>query len=159
VKLEELGKLKCIVTQNIDNLHQKAGNKSILDLHGNGSRSFCISCGQKYTYADFCKMMDDRPVPRCFCGGVVRPDTVLFDEWLNDNVFDSAVSEIKNSDLLIVIGSSLLVQPAAGLVKERNKDVCKFVIINNTPTLYDKSADLVINENCGDVLEKLITEL
>ena len=158
VKLEQVGKLKCIVTQNIDNLHETAGSSKVLDLHGNGARSRCISCCEKYNYEQFSKMLEEKEVPRCFCGGVVRPDTVLFDEWLNDDIFDAAYHEIKSADLVISIGSSLVVQPAASLLSEKTPE-CKLVIINNTETPYDKKAALVIHENCGDVLETLTKDI
>ena len=158
VKLEEIGKLKWVVTQNIDNLHQKAGSKNVLDLHGNGSKCHCISCYKKFTFDEFCVILNSSDIPRCDCGGIVRPSTVLFDECLNDDVYDKAYYEIKKADLLISIGSSLVVQPAAGLLSEKSKE-CKLVIINNSDTPYDKKADLVINENCGDVLENLIKNI
>jgi len=159
VKLEEVGKLKTIITQNIDNLHQTAGSKNVLDLHGNGSKSHCISCQEKYNYEQFSEMLEKSSVPRCVCGGIVRPSTVLFDEWLNDDIYDLSVKFIKESDLIISIGSSLSVMPAAGILEYRDKEKCKLVIINNTETYFDKYSALVINENCGDVLEKLIATL
>jgi NAD-dependent deacetylase len=160
VKLEEIGKLKYIITQNIDNLHQKAGSKKILEMHGNGSRSHCISCQKKYVYEEFEKLLNESTnnIPRCDCGGVIRPSTVLFDEWLDDNIFDKAVEEIKTADLVIAIGSTLLVQPAAGLLSERSKE-CKLVIINNSATPYDSKADLILNGNCGEILEELVKGL
>jgi NAD-dependent deacetylase len=157
VKLEQLGKIKAVITQNIDNLHESAGSKRVYDLHGNGSQSYCISCQEQYTYDQFSALMDLNPIPRCSCGGIVRPNTVLFDEALNDNVFDEAYWEVKKCDLLISIGSSLVVEPAAGMVRELLPPA-KLVIINQTPTLYDKMADLVIRENCGEVLEQLVKD-
>lgn len=159
-KLESIDKLTCIITQNIDNLHQKAGSKNVLDLHGNITQYRCISaCGAKfYNQEQFFKMLDGDKIPRCDCGGVVRPNTVLFDEWLNDDIFDEATVAIINSDLILAIGSSLQVQPAAGLLSEK-KENCKLVIINKDPTPYDKKATLVINENCGDVLEQIVNLL
>lgn len=157
VRLEELGKVKAVVTQNIDNLHQLAGSKVVYDLHGNGSKARCISCQEQYNYDQFSVLLESSPIPRCNCGGIVRPSTVLFDEALDDDVFDAAYWEIKKADLLISIGSSLVVQPAAGLIKEKLPE-CKLVILNHTPTLYDKLADLVIQENCGEVLENLVKD-
>jgi NAD-dependent deacetylase len=159
VKLEEIGKLKTIITQNIDNLHQVAGSKNVLDLHGNGSKSHCISCQEKYTYDVFSKLLEESSVPRCICGGIVRPSTVLFDEWLNDDTYDLSVEEIKKSDLIISIGSSLSVMPAAGILEYRDKEKCKLVIINNTETFFDKFSVLVINKNCGEVLEEVVKQL
>jgi len=157
-KLESVGKLKCVVNQNIDNLLQKAGVKNVLDLHGNGSQFRCLSaCGKGYyTCEEFMKMDDD--IPRCECGGIVRPNTVLFDEWLSDDTFDAAYCAAKDCDLFIVIGSSLLVKPAATLVGEIT-DECKLVIINNMSTPYDKKAYLIISKPCGEVLEETINKL
>jgi NAD-dependent deacetylase len=158
VKLEKLGKLKYIVTQNIDNLHQKAGSTNVLDLHGNGSKSHCVSCQEKYTYEHFSKLLNESEIPMCVCGGIIRPSTVLFDEWLNDDIYMKSYFAIGHCDLLICIGSSLVVMPASGLILRKNKD-CNLVIINNEKTEFDSMASLVINENCGCVLEKLISEL
>lgn len=158
-KLELLGKLKCIITQNIDNLHQKSGSKKVLDIHGNIFQYKCTSaCGKHYEYGDFDQLLKSNDIPKCDCGGIVRPNTVLFDEWLNDDIFDSAYKEIKSADLVISIGSSLVVQPAASLLSEVEEN-CKLVIINNTETPYDRKADLIINENCGIVLENIINKL
>jgi NAD-dependent deacetylase len=158
VKLEKLGKLKYIVTQNIDNLHQKAGSTNVIDLHGNGSKSHCMSCQEKYTYEQFSKLLNESEIPKCICGGVIRPSTVLFDEWLNDDTYMKAYFAIGHCDLLICIGSSLVVMPASGLILRKNKDR-NLVIINNEKTDFDSMASLVINENCGEVLEKLTNEL
>lgn len=154
-KLEEMGLLKCVITQNIDNLHQTAGNKMVLDLHGNGSICRCISCSNKYPIDYMHKLLETSNIPRCECGGKVRPDTVLFDEWLNDDVYDGAMKVIKMADLIVSIGTSLVVQPAAGLLSEKSQE-CKLVIINNTETPYDRKAELIIRENCGLVLEEVV---
>jgi NAD-dependent deacetylase len=155
-KLEESGKLKCIITQNIDNLHQKAGSKHVLDLHGNHSQAHCISCQQCYVSTEMLALLEEKCPPRCFCGGIVRPSTVLFDEALDDLTYDAAIKEIKKADLILAIGSSLTVQPAAGMLLEKN-ETCKLVILNNTATPYDPKADLFIHENCGEVLESLVS--
>lgn len=155
VELEKMGKLKWVVTQNIDNLHQKAGSINVLDLHGNGSKAHCISCYRKYTHEQFHDMLNSSDIAKCDCGGKVRPTTVLFDESLNDDTYDTAYRVINEADLLIVIGSSLSVQPAAGLVNRRNKN-CTFVIINNTETVYDGAAQMVIRESCGDVMDRAL---
>lgn len=157
-KLEEIGKVKWVITQNIDNLHNRAGSKNVLDLHGNGSKSHCISCQKKYTYEEFSKIFDVMEIPRCDCGGVIRPSTVLFDEWLDDDVFDKAYNVIPEADLLLVVGSSLLVQPAASLVTRRSK-TGKFVIVNKDATMYDSASDLLIRESCGEVLEEVVKGL
>ena len=159
-KLEDMGKLRGIITQNIDNLHRKAGSQGVLELHGNGTRFFCsISCGKTYTYDEFVERIEKEEKPMCDCQmAPIRPDVVLFDEWLNDDVFDRAYWEAKNCDVIMAIGSSLLVQPAAGLVDEIPQDA-KLVIINKDKTPYDAKADLVIHESCGEVLERLVNEL
>ena len=159
-KLEDLGKLDYIITQNIDNLHTKAGSKNVLELHGNGTRWMCnIRCGNTYTYEEAAKMLDENPKPMCHCGfSTIRPDVVMFDESLDDKTFMTAYYSSKHCDLMIAIGSSLVVQPAAGLVDEIPQDA-KLVIINNDPTPYDRKADLVIHESCGQVLEEVITNL
>lgn len=152
-KLTDNGKLRWIITQNIDNLHLKAGNKNVLELHGNGTRFLCsINCGERYTYKEFVERINRDDKPMCNCGFAhIRPDVVLFDEWLDDLVFDKAYYVSKTCDLMIVIGSSLIVNPAASLVGEIN-ETCKLVIINKDSTPYDKRATLIIREPCGDVL-------
>lgn len=153
-RLTDQGKLKWVITQNIDNLHRKAGNENVLELHGNGTQWLCsIKCGETYTYEEAVKMMEAEKKPMCRCGfAPIRPDVVLFDECLNDDIYDKAYFECKKCDLMIAIGSSLLVQPAARLVDEIPIEA-KLVIINNDKTPYDSKADLVIHESCGDVLE------
>jgi len=159
-KLEDMGKLKGIISQNIDNLHNKAGSTNVMELHGNGTKFKCnIECGERYTYEDFLSMLEKEEKPMCRCGmSFIRPDVVLFDEWLNDEVYDKAFFEAKKCDLMIAIGSSLLVQPAARLVDEIPVEA-KLVIINKDTTPYDSKADLIIRENCGGVLELAIEGL
>lgn len=158
-KMEEMEKLKWVITQNIDNLHQKAGSKNVLDLHGNATQYRCNSaCGFTCGYPEFLKLLEKSDIPKCECGGVVRPNTVLFDEWLMDATFDKAYEEIKKADLLIVVGSSLVVAPACTLVKEIS-DTCLLAILNKDKTSYDNQADVVIHENCGEVLENLVKTL
>lgn len=159
-KLEDVGKLKWIITQNIDNLHRKAGSKNILELHGNGTHFRCnIECGLTYTYEEFLSMLEKEEKPMCKCGfSFVRPDVVLFDEWLNDETFDKSYFECKKCDLMLSIGSSLVVQPACRLVDEIPIEV-KLVIINKDKTPYDGKADLVIRESCGEVLDNVVNSL
>lgn len=157
-KLEEKGILKCVVTQNIDNLHQTAGSKVVWDLHGNGSIVKCSVCLKQYPVDYMHKQLENKSIPACECGCRVRPNTVLFDEWLDDIVYDSAMKAIVASDLIITVGTSLMVQPAAGMLSYKSKD-CKLVIINNSYTPYDPKAELLIHENCGEVLEKLANEI
>ena len=156
-KMEDVGKLTCVINQNIDNLLQKAGLKYILDLHGNISHFRCISCNQQYNHDQFMAIEGD--VPRCFCGGVIRPNTVLFDEWLNDDSFDNAYWAAKKCDLFLVIGSSCIVRPSCTLIGEIS-DTAHLIIINNMKTPYDKRADIVINDkSCGEVLESVVNQL
>ncbi len=157
-KLEEQGKLKAVVTQNIDGLHVKAGSKKVLELHGT-CKSFRCTNGCKYTFdiSQYLGLFNDKGIPKCpICTfGTIRPNTVLFDEWLDDVVFETAQKAIAECDLLIAIGSSLQVMPACNLLLDRNPQ-CKLVIINNTPTAFDKFAALVLRESCGQVLEESI---
>lgn len=159
-KLEDMGKLDCVVTQNIDNLHRKAGSQKVYELHGNGTRWVCsIRCGQTYTYEEACKMMDTEEKPMCRCQmAPIRPDVVMFDEWLDDKTYDASYFACKKCDLLIAVGSSLVVQPACRLVDEIPMNA-KLVIINNDKTPYDSKADLVIHESCGKVLEEAVNEV
>jgi len=159
-KLEDMGKLKTIITQNIDNLHKKAGSKNVLELHGNGTKFKCsINCGERYTYEEFLAMLEKNEKPMCKCGFVaIRPDVVLFDEWLNDEVFDAAYWEAKKCDLMIAMGSSLVVRPACSLLSEINDD-CKLVIVNQDETPYDKKADYVTKQNCGELMDEVMALL
>ncbi len=144
--LQDIGKLKSVINQNIDNLLQTAGVNNVLDLHGNITSFRCISaCGKEYKAEDFMKLMESHPIPRCECGGIVRPNTVLFDEWLNDDIYDASYYETKKADLFISIGSSLVVRPACTLLEEINEN-CKLVILNKEETPYDKRAHLIIHE-------------
>lgn len=158
-KLEDIDKLKWVVTQNIDNLHQKAGCQRVLDLHGNSTKFRCNSaCGFTCGYKEFLTMLDASDIPKCECGGIVRPCTVLFDEYLDDETFDKAYYEIKKADLLIVVGSSLVVRPACTLVGEIS-DTCMLAILNESDTPYDKRADFIIRGNCGEALEYIVKDL
>lgn len=160
VELEKRGKLDCVITQNIDNLHLKAGSKRVWELHGNGTRFRCgIECGEKYTYEEFLKRLETEDIPMCKCGfSHIRPDVVLFDEWLPDGQFDAAYYASKKCDLMLAIGSSLVVHPACRLVDEIPPEA-KLVIINKDKTPYDRKADLVLHENCGEILESVVKNL
>lgn len=154
-KMEEKGKLKAVVTQNIDGLHQKAGSRNVFELHGSTLRNFCMDCGAKYGI-DFIAESENSPdkLPRCTkCGGLVKPDVVLYEESLDQNVINGAVNAIKNADTLIIGGTSLVVYPAAGLIDYfRGKNI---VLINKSATAGDARANLVIHESIGKVLGML----
>jgi len=159
-KMQSVGKLNSVINQNIDNLLQKAGVNNVFDLHGNITTFRCVSaCGKSYNDVDFMKLLENAEVPKCECGGIVRPNTVLFDEWLDDKIYDAAYWEAKKCDLMIAIGSSLVVRPACSLLSEIHYTDCKLVIINNTKTPYDHKADLIINRSCGEVLEEVANQL
>ena len=148
-RLEREGKLRAVITQNIDGLHQLAGSENVLELHGSTLRNYCMSCGRKYGV----EAMSAEPVPRCSCGGMIRPDVVLYEEGLDMSVMNAAVEYIRNADVLIVGGTSLVVYPAAGLINYyRGK---KLVLINKGSTGYDSHADLLISEKIGEVFSQL----
>ena len=147
---EEEGKLLAVVTQNIDGLHQKAGSRRVYELHGSVLRNYCVRCG-KFHPAEFIR--DTEGVPRCDCGGTVKPDVVLYEESLKGSVIEGSVDAIMDADLLIVAGTSLTVYPAAGLINYyRGK---RLVLINRDETPYDDRADLVIHDTLGNVFSQL----
>ena len=139
-----------VVTQNIDGLHQKAGSKRVYELHGSVLRNYCEECG-KFHSALFVK--EHPNVPRCECGGIVKPDVVLYEESLDGNTIEGAVTAIENADLLIVAGTSLTVYPAAGLVNYYRGN--RMVLINRDETPYDHHANLVFHCSLGDVFSKI----
>lgn len=147
---EKENKLSAVITQNIDGLHQKAGCKNVLELHGSVLRNYCRNCGKFYS-AEFIR--DSEDIPRCSCGGIVKPDVVLYEEMLNDDVMYQSVEHIRNADLLIVAGTSLTVYPAAGLINYYHGN--RLVLINRDATPYDSAADLVLHESLGNVFSKL----
>lgn len=149
-ELEKAGKLTGIVTQNIDGLHQKAGSKKVYELHGSVLRNYCEKCHKFYS-ADDIKCMDN--VPICSCGGIIKPDVVLYGEQLDNDVVNGAVNAISHADLLIVGGTSMSVYPAAGLVRFYRGE--KIVMINKTATDIDSKADLVIREPIGQTLAQI----
>ena len=144
------GKMLGVVTQNIDGLHQKAGSKRVYELHGSVLRNYCTRCGRFHT-AEFVR--DSVGIPRCDCGGIVKPDVVLYEEGLDAEVIEKSVGAIATCDLLIVAGTSLTVYPAAGFVNYYRGN--RLVLINRDETPYDHYADLVIHESLGDVFAKL----
>ena len=147
---EQEGKLSAVVTQNIDGLHQKAGSKNVLELHGSVLRNYCTRCG-KFHSAEFVK--ESEGIPRCDCGGIVKPDVVLYEESLNSRVMDAAAYAIYEADLLIVGGTSLVVYPAAGLLQYYQGD--RLVLINRDPTPYDYRAELIFHNSLGEIFSAL----
>ncbi len=149
-KLEEIGKLKAVVTQNIDGLHQKAGSKNVIELHGSTLRNYCMSCGKKYSLEDVIK---SDGVPKCSCGGTIRPDVVLYEESLDEYVIERAIRSISEADVLIIGGTSLSVYPAAGFI--RSFAGSQLVLINKSATSFDNNADLLITAGLGEVFGEI----
>lgn len=146
-ELERAGKLKAVVTQNIDGLHQAGGSKNVLELHGSTHRCYCAKCGKTYPEE---AINDAAGIPKCACGGTIRPDVVLYEEGLDQQVMNAALKAIAAADMLIIGGTSLVVYPAAGLVNYYGGS--RLVLINRDATPYDRNADLVINDSIGRVL-------
>lgn len=149
-KMEKIGKLSAIVTQNIDGLHTMAGSKKVLELHGCVNRNYCQKCGKMFD-AEF--ILKSKGIPHCECGGIIKPDVVLYEESLNNDVVSEAIREIRSCDTLIVAGTSLTVYPAAGMINYFRGG--KLVLINRDSTPYDSQADLVIHEKVGEVFGKI----
>ena len=147
---EQEGRLLGVVTQNIDGLHQKAGSKEVYELHGSVRRNYCQRCGQFFT-AEYVK--NSEGVPKCGCGGTVKPDVVLYGEGLDQDTIEKAITAIYHADLLIVGGTSLTVYPAAGLIRYYQGN--RMVLINRDETPYDSQADLVFHESLGRIFEQL----
>lgn len=151
-RLEARGKLRAVVTQNIDGLHQAAGSKAVFELHGSVHRNYCVKCG-KFFDAAYVKAADG--VPRCDrCGGLIKPDVVLYEEALDDGTVAGAVRAIRDAEMLIVGGTSLVVYPAAGLVNYYRGS--RLVLINKDPTPYDSRADLVLHGPIGEILGRAV---
>jgi len=156
-KLEGGGGLQSVITQNIDGLHQLAGSRNVLELHGNTRRFFCMECGETTGMEDVYKQLEVHLPPACdTCGGLLRPDVVFFGESLDPSVLDTAVRETETCDLFLAIGSSLVVHPAASLPVTAGMHHAAVVIINKDPTPLDSEADLVFRENATEVLETLL---
>ena len=153
IKLSELearGKLKAVITQNIDGLHQKAGSKVVYELHGSVLRNYCMNCNKFYD-AEY--VFNSNGIPRCSCGGIIKPDVVLYEEELDEETIENSTAAIQKADLLIVAGTSLTVQPASSLINFfRGKNL---VLINRDSTPYDNKANLVINDSLGKVFSNL----
>lgn len=152
-ELEKRGQLKAVITQNIDGLHQMAGSQNVLELHGSVHRNYCMDCGKAH---DLDYVLHSELVPYCSCGGVVKPDVVLYQENLDHSILQRSIEYISQAEVLIVAGTSLTVHPAAGLVRYYTGN--HFVIINKTPTPYDTHANLVIHDSVGKVLSDLIED-
>ena len=155
-KLEEMGKLKAIVTQNIDGLHQMAGSKNVFELHGSVHRNHCTKCHKFFDLDEMLALSEN--IPHCDkCGGVVKPDVVLYEEGLDNNTAEGAIRAIASADLLIIGGTSLVVYPAASFINYyKGKDM---VLINKSSTVYDSYASLVINDSIGTVLKEAILDV
>ena len=149
-ELEKADKLKAVITQNIDNLHQMAGSKKVMELHGSVYRNYCMKCGKLY---DFSYMKNSTGVPLCECGGIVKPDVVLYEEGLDQQTLTDSVRAISQAQVLIIGGTSLAVYPAASLI-DYFRGEC-LVVINKAPTPRDRSADLLIKEPIGQVFSQI----
>ena len=149
-ELEKQGKLKAVITQNIDGLHQKAGSKTVYELHGSVLRNYCMKCNKFY---DGEYVFNSTGVPKCTCGGIIKPDVVLYEEGLDDLTVENSVLAIRNADLMIVAGTSLTVYPASGLINYfRGRNL---VLINKDATQFDRVASLVINDSLGKVFSRI----
>lgn len=153
-KLEEIGKVSAVITQNVDGLHSIAGSKTVYELHGSIHRNYCTKCGKSYS-AEYIK--NSKGIPKCECGGVIKPDVVLYEEPLNERVLQGAIEVVDAADMLIVCGSSLVVYPAAGLVPMfRGSDL---VIVNKSDTPYDNRAQLLIHRSIGEVFGEVAEKM
>lgn len=150
-ELEQAGRLQAVITQNIDGLHQKAGSKCVLELHGSIWRNHCMACGKSFTPEQI--RDDPRPVPLCTCGGIIKPDVVLYEESLDGDTLSAAIHVLRKADLLIVAGTSLTVYPAAGLLRYFRGQ--HLVLINRDATPMDSAAELVMHDRVGQVLSQL----
>ena len=157
-KLEKMGKLQCVITQNIDGLHQKAGSKKVLEIHGSANWLICTSCRARHPSEMVVKQLKSgMTIPLCnLCGGLLRPDAVLFGDMLPQDVFNEAVNEASKSDLMLIVGSSLVVFPAAQLPSIAKKNGAKIILINLEKTWFDDKADIVIRGKAGDILPKIV---
>ena len=149
-ELEKAGKLKAVITQNIDNLHQMAGSRRVMELHGSVYRNYCMKCGKFY---DFSYIKNSTGVPHCECGGIVKPDVVLYEEGLDQQTLTDSVRAISQAQVLIIGGTSLAVYPAASLI-DYFRGKC-LIVINKAPTPRDRSADLLIKEPIGQVFSQI----
>lgn len=153
-KLEEMGKLKAVVTQNIDNLHQMAGSRNVFELHGSVYRNYCTGC-HKFFGVEY--IAQSGGIPTCECGSVIKPDVVLYEEGLNDETVTGAIDAISKADVLIIGGTSLSVYPAAGMIRYYSGN--RLVLINQSPTPYDKNADLLLSCKLGEVFSEVMQHI
>ena len=149
-ELEQAGRLRAVITQNIDGLHQKAGSKEVLELHGSVLRNYCSRCKRFYSVEAVTRSLG---VPHCECGGKIKPDVVLYEEGLDQKILSKAVKYIENADILIIGGTSLVVYPAAGLIDYYRGD--KLVLINKAPTGMDYKADLLVQGSIGEIMSQI----
>ena len=149
-ELEAAGKCKAVITQNIDGLHQAGGSKTVYELHGSVLRNYCLRCGKSFS-AEFIK--NSTGIPKCECGGDIKPDVVLYEEGLDSRTLSASVAAISRADMLIIGGTSLAVYPAAGLIDYYEGN--KLVLINKTPTPQDKRADLVLHGSIGEIMDQI----
>lgn len=149
-EMESQGKLRAVVTQNIDGLHQKAGSRNVLELHGSVLRNYCMKCRLFYKLD---KVKEAKSIPMCECGGVIKPDVVLYEEGLDDSIVSKAIHAISTADVFIIGGTSLSVYPASGLIRYYNGN--KMVLINKSVIPYDRDADLLIQAGLGEVFSRL----
>lgn len=153
-RLEEMGKVKAVVTQNIDNLHTLAGSKTVYELHGSVMRNTCMSCKKKYSLSD---VMKSNGVPKCTCGGIIKPDVVLYEEGLDYETMMNALNAISSCDTLIIGGTSLAVYPASSLINYFKGRT--LVIINKSRTIYDGRADILIEDSIGKVFKEIMENM
>jgi len=160
-ELEAIGKLNGIITQNVDMLHQKAGNKSVIEVHGSLKTASCLSCKKEMNLEDFlAKIIEQQKIPPiCECGSIIKPDVVFFGEMLPEKALSMSIKYASRCDLLLAVGSSLVVYPVANLPRLAKRNGAKLVIINIDRTPYDKVADVVIHEKIGDVLPDVVEEV
>ena len=149
-ELEKTGKIKAVITQNIDGLHQKAGSNNVLELHGSVHRNYCQICGKEY---DLKYILESNGIPKCECGGIIKPDVVLYEEPLNNSILSLSIDYIQNAETLIIGGTSLVVYPAAGLINYFSGK--NLILINKSETPYDNLATLVINDAIGKVFSQI----
>ena len=158
-ELEKLGKLRCIITQNVDGLHQVAGSRKVIELHGNTRRTECSECGREFSWEWIYKKLNETMVPMCDCGGIIRPSVIFFNEALPKDAIEEGFYESSRCDFMIVIGSSLIVFPAAHMPVIAKQNGATLLIINKDPTPLDQKADYVLHKNSGECLPKILSSI